>query len=325
LSGFTGSAGFLLITEKDAILATDFRYIEQSRKQSPEYEIFKLTGDMTAWLTELLGGLGIKRLGFEAEHISLLTYRQMCDILWKQWPSLELVAIDGLVESLRAIKEPEEVELISKAAAISDRAFERATTLLRAGMSEIEAAWMLENFLRENGSQSIPFDVIVASGPNAALPHAQPSPRTIKEGEPIVVDFGARVDGYCSDLSRTLCLGKPDETFKKIYNIVLDAQTAVMSIIKEGITGEQADNSARAVIEQAGYKEAFGHSLGHGVGLAPHEAPRLGPGSREILSSGMVFSIEPGIYLPSWGGVRIEDLAVIKDGRLEIISQARKG
>ena len=164
----------------------------------------------------------------------------------------------------------------------------------------------------------------MASGPKAALPHARPSARTIQEGEPVLMDIGARINGYSSDITRTICLGQPDDNFKKVYDVVLGAQMTALELIKEGMTGEQADNLARAVIAEAGYAEAFGHALGHGVGLAAHEAPRLGPGAKDELVSGMVFTIEPGVYLPGWGGVRIEDLVVLQDGKLRVLSKARK-
>ena len=228
------------------------------------------------------------------------------------------------MESLRAVKEPEEIELIKKAVEIADAAFEYIEGIIQAGMTEKHVAWEIEKFLRENGSQAVPFEIIVASGPNSALPHAKPSERVINPGEPVVIDMGAKFDGYASDLTRTICLGTPDDTFKKVYDIVLDAQLAAMSIIKEGMTGQQADSSARTVIEQAGYGEAFGHGLGHGVGLATHELPRLGPNSTEPLTSGMVFTIEPGIYLPGWGGVRIEDTVMMENGKVRVISKARK-
>ena len=178
--------------------------------------------------------------------------------------------------------------------------------------------------MREHGSQAMPFDVIIASGPNAALPHARPSGRVIQEGEPVLMDFGARIDGYASDLTRTICLGEPDGDFNKVYDTVLGAQLAALELIKEGMTGEQADDLARAVIAEAGYAQAFGHALGHGAGLAAHEAPRLGPGSGEELVSGMVFTVEPGVYLSGWGGVRIEDLVVLENGNLRVLSKVRK-
>ena len=325
LSGFDGTAGFLLITGKKAVLATDFRYIEQSERQSPDYEIFKISANLDSWFPGLVDTMNIKRLGFEAEHVSFALHRQLNKALKKLESPPQLLPVTGLVESLRAIKEPEEIELTTRAASISDRAFEYVANTIHAGMSEIEIAWELEKFLHENGSHAVPFEIIVASGPNSALPHARPSQRAIISGEPVLIDMGASIEGYSSDLSRTICLGAPDDTFKKVYRTVLDAQLAAVAIIKEGITGAQADSAARTIIEQAGYGEAFGHSLGHGIGLAPHESPRLGACSTEVLASGMVFSIEPGIYLPGWGGVRIEDLAIIADGKIKIISEARKG
>jgi len=324
LSGFDGSSGFLLITSQSAILATDFRYIEQARRQAPGYEVFHITSDIANWFPKLATSLRLKRLGFEAGHITYAMYQRLTDMLNKAQSRLELAPLDGLVESLRAIKEPEEIELITKAAAITDTAFEYIHDIIRIGMSEHELAWEIEKFLRERGSETIPFDAIVASGPNAALPHAKPSSRRIHSGEPVVIDIGAKCDGYCSDQSRTFCLGTPDETFDRVYNIVLEAQTAAIDRIKEGMSGEQADSLARTVIEQAGYGEAFGHGLGHGIGLAPHEQPHLGPNSSDLLTSGMVFTVEPGIYLSGWGGVRIEDMVVMESGKTRTILKARK-
>jgi len=228
------------------------------------------------------------------------------------------------VESLRAIKEPEEIELITKAVEISDSAVEYIKDVIHVGMNEKELAWEIEKFMRENGSQSLPFDIIVASGPNSALPHAKPSSRAIQPGEPILIDIGARIGGYASDLTRTICLGTPDKAFNKIYDIVLGAQLTAIAMIKENMTGEEADSLARVVIEEAGYNEAFGHGLGHGIGLAPHELPRLGPNSSERLVDGMVFTIEPGIYLSGWGGVRIEDVVIMENGKLRVITKAKK-
>ena len=324
LSGFNGSAGYLLITEKDAIIATDFRYIEQVKQQSPDYRVFQITGDMANWFPELSAGLKGQKLGFESRHMSLAMYRQIKDIIKKLASPPKLVPLEELVESLRAVKEAEEIEVITQAADISDQAFQHIAENIEAGMSEREVAWEVEKFMREHGSQTVPFDLIVAAGPNAALPHARPSERVIQEGEPVLLDIGARVNGYSSDLTRTICLGQPDDSYKKVYDIVLGAQLTALELIKEGITGEQADNLARTVIAEAGYAEAFGHGLGHGVGLAAHETPRLGPGSGEELVSGMVFTIEPGVYLPGWGGVRIEDLVILEDGQLRVLSKAKK-
>jgi Xaa-Pro aminopeptidase len=211
---------------------------------------------------------------------------------------------------------------MTRAAAIADAAMNHIRKKLRIGMTEREAAWEIEKFMREQGSQPVPFEVIVGAGPNAALPHCLPTERAIGEGEPVVVDIGARVEGYGSDLSRTFCPGKSDETFKKVYDIVLGAQKAAIAIIKEGMSGGEADQLARTVIEEGGYGDRFGHGLGHGVGLSPHELPRLGPNSTDSLDNDMVFTIEPGIYIEGWGGVRIEDMAVMEGGKLRQISQA---
>jgi len=323
LSGFDGSAGYLLITQEKAVLATDFRYLEQADRQAPGYEVFRITNKIAEWFPKLIGDLNIRKLGFEAENITFALHQQMKDALDKQVKT-GLVPLHSLVESLRTVKEPGEMERIKKAAAIGDAAYEHVKDIIKPGVTERQVAWEIEKCLREGGSQAVPFEIIVTAGPNAALPHARPSGRIIQAGEPIVIDMGARFDGYASDLTRTICLGKPDDKFKKVYGIVLEAQLAAISAIVEGMSGHEADNIARTVIGKAGYGETFGHGLGHGIGLATHEAPRLGPASADILTQGMVFTVEPGIYLPGWGGVRIEDLTTIKNGKLEVVSQAHK-
>ncbi len=324
LSGFDGSAGFLLITPQNEILATDFRYLEQAGRQAPEYDVFRTTGDLENWLPALISGLAVKKLGFEAEHISFAMYRRLNNILYNSESRLRLVPVDGLVESLRVVKEPGEIELITKAVAISDAAIEYIRDNIQAGISELEVAWEIEKFLHDKGSQSIPFNIIVASGANAALPHAKPSEREIQHGEPVMIDLGARIESYSSDLSRTICLGEPDNTFKRVYNSVLKAQQTAIDEISDGMTGKQADTLARAAIEKDGYGDCFGHSLGHGLGLATHEQPSLNPNSQDRLCDGMVFTIEPGIYLSGWGGVRIEDTVVMENGKVRVLSQAKK-
>jgi len=322
LSGFDGSSGYLLITPQKATLATDFRYIEQAKTQAPDYEIFRITSDTDSWFPELVAGLNLERLGFEAGDVTFAMYWRLTELFSKAESRLKLVPVGGLVESLRSKKEPEEIELITKAVEITDNAFKYIEEIIHIGMTEKELAWEIERFLRETGSEAVPFDIIVASGPNSALPHAKPSSRAIRAGEPVIIDIGAKCGGYSSDLSRTTCLGSGDDTFNKIYDTVLRAQQAALTGIEAGMTGDQADSLARAVIEQAGYGEAFGHGLGHGLGLAPHEQPRLGPRSSDRLVDGMVFTIEPGIYLVGWGGVRIEDDVVMESGKARLISKA---
>ncbi len=322
LSGFDGSAGFLLITPEKRVLATDFRYTEQAQRQAPDYDLFQITGDMEDWLARLVNSLNLRRLGFEAEHISLATYQRLSNILDEA--QIQLVPLEELVEAIRVLKEPEEIELITRAVQISDAAFEYILTTIKNGMTEKEVAWEFEKCLHEQGSQPLPFDIIVASGPNSALPHARPSERVIKPGEPVLIDFGAKIGGYSSDISRTICLGKAGDTFKKVYDIVLGAQLKAIAQITAGISGDQADGIARAAIKKAGYGDAFGHGLGHGLGLQTHENPRLGPESTDSLVDGMVFTIEPGIYLPGWGGIRIEDTVVLEYGKIRVLSKAKK-
>lgn len=324
LSNFLGTAGYLLITRHDAVLATDFRYTEQAGIQSPEYRIFQITGSSLDWFVQLVTELRIKWLGFESGNITFAFHGKLSEAMNKIQSKIELIPIEGVVESIRVIKEPGEIELIIKAAEISDKAMEHIRETIHVGMTEKEVAWDIEKFMREKGSQSLPFEAIVASGPNAALPHHRPSERRISPGEPVVIDIGARFGGYCSDLTRTICLGQHGTKFNRVYGTVLKAQLAAISTIHEGTTGAEADGAAKKVITDAGFGQAFGHSLGHGVGLNEHEQPRLGPNSTDTLVSGMVFTIEPGIYLTGWGGVRIEDLVLLENGRIKLLSKARK-
>jgi len=320
LSGFSGTAGYLLITGQKAVLATDFRYTEQAEREAPDYQLFQTTQGITHWLPELLNGINTGKLGFEMGHVTVAQYRELSGTLNQTSPGLELTPLNALIETLRMIKEPEEIELIRRAVKLTVGAFEYAETIIEAGIPEQVVAWQLEVFLREGGSQALPFEVIVASGPNAALPHARPSPRTLQAGEPIIVDIGAKVSGYTSDMTRTFCLGTPDETYTRVYDTVLNAQQAAISATHEAATGHEIDGAARKVIEQAGYGDAFGHALGHGLGLSTHEPPRLGPGSPDSIKESMVFTVEPGIYLSGWGGIRLEDDVVLAGGKARVIS-----
>ncbi len=326
VSGFTGSAGFLLISQKSAMLATDFRYIEQAEKQAPDFEVVRIAGEFAGWFPDLVTKLRAKRIGFESDALTLTDYRHLVKAARKLPPKSRptLVSMQGMIESLRAIKYPGEIELIEKAAVLADAAVEHAQVILKPGITEKKLAWELEKFLKENGSESLPFEIIAASGPNSALPHAQPSDRVIEKGEPVVIDLGARVDSYTSDMTRTVCFGEPAEDFKRIYRIVHRAQDVAIKGIRPGITGGDADLLARQVIAKANYGNEFGHSLGHGVGIETHEEPRLGQKSKDVLAAGMVFTVEPGIYLPGWGGVRIEDMILLETGKARILTKAGK-
>lgn len=324
LSGFTGSAGFLLISQDRAILATDFRYVEQARAEAPAFEIVRMQGAPSEWFPTLVSGLDIQKLGFEGREVSLCTYKELAGAVSGMGRGISLVPTEGLVESLRALKDKAELECLEEAAALSDAALEEILPRVQPGISERELAWELESFMRRNGSEPLPFDIIVASGPNSARPHAKPTDKVILDNEPVVIDLGATVGGYSSDITRTICLGEGDNTFHGIYDIVLGAQLTAMATLQVGMNGEQADQLARTVIAHAGYEENFGHGLGHGVGLADHEEPRLGPSSSSILAEGMVFTIEPGIYISDWGGVRIEDMVVLEEGKARPLTKAKK-
>ena len=324
LSGFTGSSGWLLISGRKAILVLDFLYVEQAKQESPGFEIIQIKQELHDWLPGLVSDLGWHKLGFEANLISYDGYRKLGEAIKTKQINLELIPTTGIAEKLRSIKEPEELGFITKAVELADAAFEQAKAIIRPGMTEKEIAWQIEKFLRQRGSEGIPFEIIVASGPNSALPHARPTEKTIRSGEPVLIDMGARISGYCSDLSRTLFLGTGNKTFQEIYNIVLKPQTTAMEGIESAMNASQADRLARSVVEQAGYGDAFGHGLGHGVGLAVHEFPRLGLSSSDSLADGMVFTIEPGIYFAGQGGVRIEDMVVLENGKARVLTKASK-
>jgi Xaa-Pro aminopeptidase len=324
LSGFDGTAGYLFITPGKAVLATDFRYTEQAAQEAPDFAVLRIGGNLAGWLPGLVSDSGVKNLGFEAADVTFDFHRQLLTALKKKNVAAKLVPVSVMVESLRAVKEPAEIELIKKASAVTDAAFNDVSGALQAGMTELRIAWELEKSMRENGSQALPFEIIIASGPEAALPHHKPTGRAIRNAEPVVIDMGAKVGGYATDLSRTVCAGRPDAQFKRVYHIVHEAQAAALSGIRAGMTGHEADAIAREVIKKARFGDAFGHSLGHGVGLEEHESPRLGPNSKDVLTEGMVFTVEPGIYLPGWGGVRIEDTVIMEKGKVRLLTAALK-
>ncbi len=326
LSGFTGSAGYLLVTAEDAVIATDFRYYEQSAAQAPAFRLYKIVGGLEAWMPGLLAGLGGKRLGFESGDMTVSTHDQLKKAVagLPESERPQLVPTTNLVESLRLIKEPGEIEALQRAVDLGDAAFTDVAQRLEPGWTEKQVAREIEKYIREHGGDGLSFDTIVAGGPWGAMPHAYPRDRKLEAGEGVVIDMGCDVDGYMSDLTRTVFLGKPDDQFRKIYDIVLTAQLTAEEMVRPGMAGEQAHMIAHKVIEAAGYGETFGHGLGHGIGLEVHEAPRLGRTSTDELKDDMVFTIEPGIYITGWGGVRIEDMVVLENGRARVMSRAPK-
>lgn len=327
LSGFTGedsqfdeSAGALLITDKELILATDSRFELQAANEAPLYEIFCYKEGLPKALPDLLKRLQTKQLGFESTRLSYSQYKKLVEQLNSVDRQVELVDTDGLVENLRVIKSAIEIEATKKALAIAESVFRDFAKTIIPGMTEKEAAWAMEKGMRESGADSLSFSTIVASGPNSALPHAIPEDREFKAGEPLLFDWGAKLNGYCSDISRTVVIGRPDDTFKKVYQAVLEAQQKALDAIRPGMSSKAVDEIARSHIDKMGFKNKFGHGLGHGTGLAVHEAPRLSPLKDTTLEPGMLFTVEPGIYLAGWGGIRLENMAVVTRDGVEVLN-----
>jgi Xaa-Pro aminopeptidase len=316
LSGFTGSAGTLLVTARRAVLATDFRYYEQVTHQSPDWELARIKTTLADLLPELLADLEVKRLGFESQHVSVDQIHRWS----RNGGGVEWVPLKETMEQIRAIKEEAEIEALHRSVALTDAAFEHLLGVLEPGMTERQAAWQIESYMRTHGASKVAFEPIVAAGPNGALPHARPGDHAIGEGEPIVVDIGCVVDGYCSDMTRTICLGTPAAHYLEVWQTVLRAHKAAKEVIRAGVTGAAVDAAARDVIDKAGYGEQFGHGLGHGVGLAVHEKPRASRTSQDVLQPNMILTVEPGIYLPGEFGVRIEDMVVVRESGLEVLT-----
>jgi Xaa-Pro aminopeptidase len=325
VSGFTGSAGQLLITRGAAVLLTDFRYVEQATAQAPAFEVVRYDGQPWVPVAEQAQRLEARRLGFEAEHVTVDGHLRLQAALAEKASGVELVPLPGLVQALRQTKDSAEVHLMRRAVEIGDRAFESVAADLSPGVTEREVAWRLEVAMRKRGADGLSFPVIVAAGPSGAMPHHRPDDHPIQPGEPIVIDMGCTLDGYCSDMTRTIVLGEPDAKFWEIYQLVLNAQQTCEDGLRAGMLGTAGDALARDVIAGAGYGEQFGHGTGHGVGLAIHESPYLSPTRGDVeLRPGAVVTVEPGIYLPGWGGVRIEDMVVVGESRSLVLTTAHK-
>ena len=323
ISGFVSTAGYLLVTQNDAVVCTDFRYTEQAAQQASGWRIDRI-GGKPEWLAKLVNEFAIKTLGCEADDMTVGTLERFKKALKENDVDPEWKATSGIGLDLRAFKDSGELELLQRAIDIGDQAFEETADLLEVGMTEKEAAWIFEKAVRERGAESISFETIVAIGPNAARPHHATSDSKLVEGQTIVFDCGSRYQGYCSDLTRTVVLGDADDEIKRVYDIVLTAQLAAIDMVKPGMTGEECDAIARTIITEAGHQNDFGHSLGHGLGLEVHENPSVGPNAKGKLRNGMPFTIEPGIYIPGWGGVRIEDVVVLENDKARVMSHAIK-
>lgn len=327
LSGFTGrdsqfdeSSGALFITGERLLFATDSRFTEQAAKEAPLFEIYCYKTGLAKELFDILSLLNTRRLGYEARRLSCHQHQEMVDTMHSNASPVTLVAADASLETLRSVKEEAEIELIRKSLALAEQAFIEVKKEIRPGMTEKNLAWKLEQALRNGGADGLSFPSIVAAGENSALPHAIPGETAIREGTQLLFDWGALLNGYCSDITRTLFIGEPDNRFERIFHTVLDANQKAIQGIRAGVSGKEVDRMARSHIEAMGYKEYFGHGLGHGVGLAVHEPPRLSPLKEDILRPGMVVTVEPGIYIPGWGGVRLENLVVVREESAEVLN-----
>ena len=325
VSGFSGSAGYLLVSQDDAVLATDFRYIEQAGRQAPDFRVERIASGL-AWFPKLTSELGVTRVGFESQQVTYGAYTAYQKAIEEaEGPHKpEMVSTAGIVERLRAFKDADELKLLARAIEIGDEAFELVAPTIEAGITEREIAWQMEKAMRERGAEKIGYDIIVAAGANGALPHHRAGDKVVEDGDAIVIDMGAVYEGYTGDMTRTIIVGEADETFQRVYETVLRAQLEAEDKARAGMTGKEVDAIARDIIAEAGYGDAFGHSLGHGIGLEVHEEPRISAQSEQVLEDGMVFTIEPGIYLSGWGGVRIEDNVVMENGRVRIMTRSHK-
>jgi Xaa-Pro aminopeptidase len=314
LVGFSSSNAALLVEPDRVRLFSDFRYAEAGRAVDG-VEFVETKRSLVAALAELLDG----RIGFEADAVSYASWETL------NGGGLDLVPRRGLVEALRAVKDDGELDAIRRAGKVTSDAYERFAEESFVGRTERDLAWRLDELFHELGADAPAFETIVASGPNAAKPHARPSDRAVDAGETVVIDAGAMVDGYCADCTRTFATGPLPDELKSAYTTCLEGQLAGLEAVRAGVTGVDADAAAREKIEAAGLGETFGHGLGHGVGLEVHEAPRLSRESTDTLGVGNVVTVEPGVYLEGLGGIRIEDLVIVTDGEPEVLTSPTKG
>jgi Xaa-Pro aminopeptidase len=321
LSGFTGSMAFLLLSPKP-VLVVDFRYRKQATQETAQVEVVAVTSSREVWprTRHLLADSGWRRIGIEADDLSLARFLDLSE----KAQAIEWVPTNSLVERLRYRKDADEVRALREAVRIADETAEEILQVLRPGMTEHRVAGEIERLQRSKGGERSASEIIVASGPRSCLPHGIASSRVIQSGEPVMMDLGTVVDGYLSDLTRTVHLGPADNPFRRIYDAVFEAQRRAEAQIGPGLTGRQADAIARDYLSGAGFGDYFGHALGHSIGLDNHERPGLSPFDDTVLEPGMVTTVEPGVYLPDVGGVRLEDMVLITERGCDVLSQSRK-
>lgn len=326
LSGFTAgdmnineSSGALLIPRRGRpVLLTDFRYRLEAEAEAKGFEVTIYRQGLFALLKKILAAREIEKLGFESHYILHQTAAKLAAMTEKL--GVEPVPTAGIAEGMRLCKSPAELEKIRAAVLLNEQIFRQVFDELKPGMSERQVAIRIETLMREKGAEGPSFETIVAGGSNGAKPHAVPSERPLREGEPIVIDMGLILDGYCSDMTRTVVLGEIDGQTRDIFRLVRRAQQEGIAALRAGVTGAEVDRAARRIISAAGYGKQFGHALGHGVGLAVHEGPGLSRRCKKKLRAGMVVTVEPGIYLPGWGGVRLENMAAVTERGCEILN-----
>ncbi len=318
LTGFSGSNALLVVTAKDCVLLTDFRYATQVQEELGASASVRIesTNLWTGLWAHLATVSGVERIGFESLHLLHRDFSRLLEqgVRWSWRPTTDVV------ESLRAVKDAGELAHIERAVAMAETALRQTVPMLRAGLTETAVAGILERHLRDAGSEDFPFPSIVASGPRSALPHARASDRVLATGDFVLLDFGAVTAGYCSDITRTFVIGRATDQQREVYDIVLEANSLASGALRVGMTGMAADAVARDYIDARGFGEAFGHSLGHGIGLEVHEAPRLARIVDAPLAAGTVVTIEPGIYRAGWGGVRIEDDVFLSDAGPRVLT-----
>lgn len=318
LSGFSGGEATLYITLEKAYLLTDFRYIEQAKAQAPDFEIIMTGQDHFSFLEEM--GQQAQRVGFEGDYVTYVDFGKLKDV----FSQAELLSLPNLVSYLRSVKDKSEIGWIRQAVRIADDAFAEVLKTIEIGQTEEEIGLALEFSMRRAGASGGSFEFIVASGVRSAMPHGVASSKRIQWGEFLTMDFGAIYQGYCSDMTRTVFLGEPEDKHREVYGIVLAAQRAGIEAVTPGRTGKEVDAVARKLIAEAGYGDYFGHGLGHSVGLVIHEGPYLNIREERVLEPGMVVTVEPGIYIPDWGGVRIEDIVLVTENGCEVLTQSPK-
>ncbi len=321
-SGMKSSAGTVVAFREKAYLIIDFRYIEAATKKVKDAQVI-LQGKLFDQINELLKKHGAKTAAIESDTMTV----SMLNMYKERITAAEIVsssALSDAIGELRIVKTQDEIDKMIKAQRIAEAAFENVLNFIKPGVTEKEIGLCLDYYMLKNGAEALSFDTIAITGANTSLPHGVPGDNVVKEGSFVLMDYGATYDGYHSDMTRTVCVGKPTEKMEQVYNIVLDAQLKTIAAIKEGITGHDADKVARDVITAAGYGEMFGHSLGHGVGMEIHEAPTAAPSSTRALKENMIVTVEPGIYIPGEFGVRIEDFVIVKKDGCENMTLAKK-